>query len=189
MFEDDHLNLYAYALMFCGVVLGASFFAAQPNIEPAGIALEAEALGDIETASVTGPAANGPAAWNAPTIPWQDYDAGMEEVARTNKPAVLVLHADWCLVCRDYRELFTDERIEAYADDFVFILADIEARPDVQRRYDVDGDYIPRTFVLSPDGSLMHDATGGYTRQRFFINPYQTQPLNALLARSRRSGL
>ena len=185
MFDDDHLSVYAYALMLCAALFGGALYVARPDFRPALIALEDEADGRIETASIPLTAEDvGADDWNNPVIPWKTYEQGMREMARTNKPAVLVLQAEWCLVCQDYQQIFADKLVEGYADEFVFILADVEKQPELQRRYDVDGDYIPRTFLLEPNGDLMHQATGGYDRQRFFVNPYDAQELGGLLARS-----
>lgn len=182
MFDDENLSLYGYVLVLSGVIFGASFFAPEPRVEVAGIALDAGDTGAIETASIprsAGP--DGAEAWNYPEIPWRTYEAGMQEMARTNKPAVLVLQADWCLVCRNYQRLFSDPAVEKFAQDYVFILGDIEENPELQRRYNVDGDYIPRTFVLNADGGLRREASGSHERQRFFVDPYRPDELSRLL--------
>ncbi len=186
MFDDDNLNLYGYVLMLSGVIFGASFFAPEPRVEVAGIALEAVDTGAIETASI--PLADTPDGaenWNYPSIPWRTYEDGMQEMAESNKPAVLVLQADWCLVCRNYQRLFDDPEVEKWANEYIFILGDVESQPELQRRYNVDGDYIPRTFVLDPDGGLRTDVSGSHERQRFFVDPYKPGELSKLLKSQR----
>lgn len=181
MFKDENFNLYAYVLMLAGVVLGASFFATPQKVEVAALTVDSVGLGVIETASIPRAAPKGAEDWNYPEIPWRSYEDGMQEVARTNKPAVLVLQAEWCLICRNYQRLFNERDVSKHSDDYVFILADIDQQPDLQRRYDVDGDYIPRTFVLNPDGGLRFMKTGNHERQRFFVDPYQPDELVELL--------
>ncbi len=187
MLNDDNLSLYAYALILAGVMLGASFVASDPRIEVAAIERDEVALGAIETASI--PADSSPAAaWNAPEVPWTDYERGMRRVAETGKPAVLVLHADWCRVCQSYQKLFHDPAITRFSDDYVFILADVDDQPELQRRYDVDGDYVPRTLILDSPGALAVEASGGHPRQRFFVDPYDRAELENLLDANRPDG-
>lgn len=186
MFDDENLSLYAYVLMLSGVIFGASFFADEREIDVAALSVDAVELGAIETASIprqAGP--DGAEAWNFPEIPWRTYEDGMQEMARTNKPAILVLQAEWCLVCKNYQRLFNDAEVKKKAEDFVFILADVDKQPELQRRYNVDGDYIPRTFALKPDGGLETDATGSHERQRFFVDPYKSDELVKLLNTAR----
>ena len=182
MFDDENLSLYAYVLMLSGVIFGASFFAGQREIEVAALTVDAVELGAIETASIPREAApEGAEAWNCPAIPWRTYEDGMQEMARTNKPGILVLQAEWCLVCKNYQRLFEDPEVKKKSEDYVFILGDVDKQPDLQRRYNVDGDYIPRTFALTPDGDLKVDATGAHERQRFFVDPYKSSELLKLL--------
>ncbi|MEO1329198.1 MAG: thioredoxin family protein [Pseudomonadota bacterium] len=180
MLNDDNLSLYAYALILSGVMLGASFFAADPKIEVA--AIEREQIIDyagIETASI--PQASEEREWGAPDIPWKSYDLGMEEVSRTGKPALMVLHADWCRVCKSYQTLFKQPSVTRFNDDFVFVLVDVDQEPHIQRRYNVDGDYVPRTMVLNAPGELATGQTGAHPRQRFFVDPYDERELTDLL--------
>lgn len=186
MTRDENFSLYAYVLATT-LLLGASAWLLAPplKVEVTGIALDAVETGAIETASIARRAVDDAEAWNYPDIPWVSYEDGMRRMQKENKPALLVLQAEWCLVCRNYQRLFHDPQIARYKDDYVFILADIEKNPEVQRRYDVDGDYIPRTFVLSPDGALAQDATGSHARQKFFVDPFRKDELSDLLDRSR----
>lgn len=180
--KDDHRGLYAGALAVCGVALAAVAFVAQPQVESAVISLETTDFGAIETATtVAAPAPERAEEWNYPTIPWRSYEEGLEQAAREAKPAVMVLQASWCLMCRDYQELFEAPEVERFAGDYVFILADIDDRPDLQQRYNVDGDYIPRTFVLEPTGDLRLEAQGGYLGAGYYVDPYRPDGLAQLL--------
>lgn len=186
MLKDDNISLYAYALLAAGVVLASSWMLSPQQIEVAALRVDAIETGAIDTGSIpTARRADEAEAWGAPEIPWRGYSAGMREMARTNKPGVLVLQADWCLVCRHYQKQFRRPEMREFADDYVFILADVEADAELQRRYDVDGDYIPRTFVLAPDGGLAQEATGTHERQKFFVDPFRPDELTDLLERSR----
>ena len=179
MLNDDNLSLYAYALVLCGVMLGASFLASDPRIQVAAIEREQIDYASIETASI--PQGSQDRDWGAPGIPWKDYDQGMSEVARTGKPALLVMHAEWCRVCKSYQKLFKQSSVTRFSDEFVFVLVDVDKQPSVQSRYNVDGDYVPRTMVLNAPGELAVGQTGGHPRQRFFVDPYDERELTGLL--------
>lgn len=182
MFKDENFTIYTYALTLCGVGLVGSFLAADPTIEVAGIERDPIALGEIETASIPqGSPEAVQARWNAPQIPWTNFEQGMSEVARSGKPALMVLHADWCRVCASYQQLFSEPEITRFSDDYVFVLVDVDDRPDLQRRYDIDGDYIPRTVMLEGPGQLSVQSTGDHPRQRFFVDPYDPGELSGLL--------
>lgn len=182
MLKDEYRGIYAGALALCGLALASTVFFAQPEVESAVIALETTDFGAIETASTQPRRAPERAEeWNYPTIPWRSYEEGLDQAEREGKPAVLVLQASWCLMCRDYQKLFEAPEVEAMADDFVFILTDIDERPDLQQRYNVDGDYIPRTFLLEPDGRLRLDARSGQEGAAYYVDPYRPEGLAGLM--------
>ncbi len=188
MVKDEHRGLYAGALALCGVVLASTVFWSEPRVDSAVISLETTDFGAIETATTAqSPAPERAEEWNYPTIPWRSYEDGLEQAANENKPAVLVLQAGWCLMCRDYQRLFEAPEVEQFAADYVFILADVDDRPDLQTRYDVDGDYIPRTFVLEPDGGLRLGAQGGFAGHRYYVDPYRAEALARLLESENRT--
>lgn len=182
MLKDENTSLYGYALMAAGAVVSCAFLLRAPEVEVARLTVDTIEAGAIETASIpeeSGP--RGASEWGAPAIPWRTYEDGMAEMARTGKPALMILQAEWCLVCRNYQRQFEKPEIKRWADKYVFILADVDETPDLQKRYNVDGDYIPRTFLIAPDGGLRRDATGSHTRQRFYVDPYRADELSALL--------
>lgn len=182
MLKDENRTLYAGVLAICGLALTSAVFFSRPEIEVAVLRPETTDYGAIETATaapIAGPERSED--WNYPAIPWRTYEDGMEVAQREQKPALMVLQASWCLMCRDYQELFKSPEVEQWADDYVFILADIDEEPQLQTRYNVDGDYIPRTFILEPDGRLRIGAQGGFSGHRYFVDPYRTEALTKLL--------
>ncbi len=187
MFRDENVNLYAYVLLLSGVVLGAMAFAEPPRIEVTGVALNgASATEEIETATLPATLAPRDArAWNHPVIPWRSHRDGLKEMKETGKPGILVLQAEWCLECRAYQEQFRAPQVLARSQDFVFMLVDIDREPDLQKKYAVDGDYVPRTIALNPDGSVRLEKSGGHPRLAFFVEPGAPDELAALLKRAR----
>lgn len=187
MSRDENFSLYAYVLAAAVAICACAFLLEPRQIRVAAISLdEPFDTSAIETASIAPrPEFEEAKAWNYPDVPWMTYEDGLRRMQEEGKPGVLVMQAQWCLVCRNYQKLFHDREIAQYADDYVFILVDVEKEPALQRRFNVDGDYIPRTFVISPDGALTQDATGGHARQRFFVDPFRKDELADLLDRSR----
>ncbi|MEL6977394.1 MAG: thioredoxin family protein [Pseudomonadota bacterium] len=180
MSKDENLSLYLYVFAAATIVFSSIWLYTPQRIEVARLTLNDVELGAIETASI--PRVSAPESWNYPQIPWRSYEEGMREIAENGKPAIMVMQADWCLVCRNYQRQFLDSDVITYAEDAVFILVDVEDQPELQQRYNVDGEYIPRTFALSSSGSLARDRTGSHPRQRFFVDPFQPNELKALLA-------
>ena len=183
MTKDENLSLYLYVLAAAAVIVASIWFFSPQKIEVPRIALDAVDVGAIETASVR--PRRKPVLgqeWNGEVIPWRSFEDGVRRMSESGKRGVLVMQADWCLVCRSYQKLFSDQSITKHSEDYVFMIVDIENAPDIQQRYNVDGDYIPRTFLLEPDGSLALDATGGHPRQKFFVDPFRPKELSRLLS-------
>ena len=182
MSKDENISLYLYLLGAAAVIVASIWFFTPQKIEVARLTLDAVEVGAIETATVAPRSGDLGEAWNAEQIPWRSFDDGMRRMAETGKRGVLILQADWCLICRSYQKLFSERSVTKHADDFVFMMVDIEKEPELQRRYNVDGDYIPRTFLLESDGSLAAPATGGHPRQKFFVDPFRIDELSGLLS-------
>lgn len=181
MYRDDTFSIYACALAASVTVLGLSWMLTPPQIDVANLSVDAIETGAIETSSIPVETLPDRALWGAPAIPWRSYESGLREMADTGRTGVLVLQADWCLVCRNYQKLFLEEDVQQYSEDVVFILADIDKNPELQTKFNVDGDYIPRTFLLDPDGGLAAARTGGHQQQRFFVDPFKSDELSVLL--------
>ena len=111
----------------------------------------------------TTPAAPGAA------IAWQPFAAGMAQAVREKKPVLLVIGASWCSHCRNYEKVFLDSRVVGAAEKFVMIRIDEDREPQVAERYRVDGNYVPRTYFLEPDGSVA-DVHAENPRYRYFYD-------------------
>lgn len=90
--------------------------------------------------------------WNGDQIAWMSYESGLAEAAAQGKAVFLLLHTNWCPVCRTYRQRFYNSSVVDLSRKFVFVLVDRDARKDVGSRYDKHCAYIPCTMILSPDG-------------------------------------
>ena len=103
--------------------------------------------------------------WNDAGINWQSYEQGLAKAKEANKPVCLIFYTEWCPHCVNYSKVFHDANVTERAKQFVMIRIDKDKRPDVSAKYAPDGQYIPRTYFLSPAGTLdpsIHEARDGY---------------------------
>ncbi|MHB8877061.1 MAG: thioredoxin family protein [Myxococcaceae bacterium] len=108
--------------------------------------------------------------WNEAQISWQSFDDGLAAAARTRQPICLVFTTDWCPHCTNYRAIFKDAAVVARASSFVMIRVDSDKHPELSRRFAPDGEYIPRTLFLSPDGVLEPSVHPPRTRSMYFYD-------------------
>ena len=126
-----------------------------------------------------------PADWNLQGITWWPYGPGMLQAKKTNKPIVLIFFVDWCPHCHHYSRVFHDPRLVEAARDFVMIRVDRDLNRDISEEYDLDGDYIPRTFFLHSDGELMTDLDTGRDEYRYFLDEYEPEETLELMAKAK----
>ena len=148
------------------------------------------ALGLGFTVACTPPAFRGPSSeegptdWNASAIRWRDYDAGMAEARASGKPVVLILYTDWCPHCHNYSRVFYADELEKLASAFVMIRVERDGHPDISARYDLDGDYVPRTFFLAPSGVLQVELQSDNPEYRYFLDEHEPDELIGLMRRA-----
>jgi FKBP-type peptidyl-prolyl cis-trans isomerase 2 len=88
-------------------------------------------------------------------IPWMDdYKAGIERGKNEKKPVLLVLYASWCQWSKKYfDETFSDPRIKAMAENFVWVKIDSDLHKEYDTMYQQKG--FPFTVLISPDGVVV----------------------------------
>lgn len=101
---------------------------------------------------VTGARAGGD--WNDQGIAWQSYDAGLALAKKEKKPVCLVFFTEWCPHCTNYSKVFHDPKVIEQSKKFVMIRLNKDQNKEISGKYAPDGQYIPRTFFLSSDGTL-----------------------------------
>jgi len=117
--------------------------------------------------------------WNDSGINWQSYEQGLSLAKTQNKPVCLVFYTEWCPHCTNYSKIFHDPNVVEKAKQFIMIRIDKDKHRDVSGKYSPDGQYIPRTYFLSPSGTLdpsIHEARDNY---KYF---YDEQKPASLLA-------
>jgi thiol:disulfide interchange protein DsbD len=108
-------------------------------------------------------------------LPWQHYSDGLLVAARdAGKPLVIDFYADWCIPCRELDEItFKDQRLQKYADQFVFLKADLtrnisEVSESVKERYGIRG--VPTILFLKPSGEELSSLRlNGFEKPDLFI--------------------
>jgi len=73
------------------------------------------------------------------------------------KPVILIIYADWCPACKKYGNVFQDKRVVAESDKFIMIRINKDSNKELSRKYGFDGQYIPRTIAMHPNGQVMHE--------------------------------
>lgn len=92
--------------------------------------------------------------WNDKQIKWQSYEDGLAEAKKSKKPVCLIFYTEWCPHCTNYSKVFHDPQVVAKAKEFVMIRVDADKNKPLGQQYALDGSYIPRTYFLSPTGSV-----------------------------------
>lgn len=126
--------------------------------------------------------------WNEGAIAWRAYDEGLAEAKATGKPVVLVFYTDWCPHCHNYSRVFHDPEVVKAASEFVMIRVNRDVSPELSEHYDLDGQYVPRTFILRPDGEVRAELTGEDPEYRYYLNEHDPRELLAVMQKARAAG-
>jgi thioredoxin-like negative regulator of GroEL len=125
-----------------------------------------------------------PPDWNLRGIQWWPYDPGLLQAQKTGKPIVLIFYVDWCPHCHHYSRVFHDPALAKAAQGFVMVRVERDYNREISKQYDLDGDYIPRTFFLRPNGELLADLHSGRDDYRYFLDEYEPDETLQLMARA-----
>ncbi|UQA57218.1 thioredoxin family protein [Polyangium aurulentum] len=117
--------------------------------------------------------------WNAAQIKWLSYADGLARAKAENKPICLVFYTEWCPHCRNYSRVFNDPKIVERAREFVMIRVNPDEQSDIGEKYAPDGGYVPRTFFLAPDGTLMADVRAPRPQFVYFFDEHNPASLLA----------
>lgn len=143
--------------------------------------LAAASLGACSASPARAPLGAAAADWNESEVTWYDYGAGLAEGKRRGLPILLVFYTDWCPHCHNYSRLFHDPEVVRLSRAFVMVRVERDGNRDVSAVYDIDGDYIPRTFFLAPNAAVLTDLTGGNEEFRYFLDEHDPTELCAMM--------
>jgi thiol:disulfide interchange protein len=127
------------------------------------------------------PQADVPADWNPRQIAWRPYVAGLAEARASGKPVVLIFYTDWCPHCHNYSRVFYDREVVELAARFVMVRVERDGNRDLSGKYNLDGEYIPRTFFLRSDGELLSDLDNGSSEYRYYLDEHGPAELLSLM--------
>jgi thiol-disulfide isomerase/thioredoxin len=141
----------------------------------------------VEAAKVEAPKAEAPKA-EVTEVAWKGYDEGLAEAKQSGKPVCLIFYTDWCPHCKNYLQVFHDPALVKLSQKFVMIHLNKDKEPTTSAKYAPDGDYIPRTFFLKPDGTLLDQVTEQRPQYKYFYDEHDPasvmRSMNAVLATS-----
>ncbi len=106
--------------------------------------------------------------WNGASIKWMGYEEGLAAAKASKKPVCLIFYTSWCPHCTNYEKVFSDPSVVEKAKSFVMIKLDKDKNNEISAKYKPDGEYIPRTFFLSPDGKLDEGLTADRPQYKYF---------------------
>lgn len=143
----------------------------------------------LSMAWASGQAWAGAEDWNDAEIRWRSYEDGLREAKQTRKPICLIFYTKWCPHCANYARVFRDPELVKKAQELIMIRVDADARRELSEQYKPDGAYVPRSFFLSPDGTLDPEIHAGRERYRFFYDEHNAKHiLSAMEAALRKYG-
>lgn len=117
--------------------------------------------------------------WNEAGIDWQPYEDGLAIAQIEKKPICLIFYTEWCPHCTNYSKVFHNPNMVELAQRFVMIRLDMDKHRNISKNYAPDGEYIPRTYFLSPAGTLDPSIRAARSRYKYFYDEYKPSALQA----------
>ena len=130
------------------------------------------ALGILAAAFTASPVYAG-GDWNDQQIAWKSYQDGLALAKKEHKPICLIFYTEWCPHCRNYSGVFHDPKVVEEAKQFVMIRLDKDKNAELSKKYAPDGEYIPRTYFLKPDGTLDPEIHAPRDQYKYFYDEAQ----------------
>jgi glutaredoxin len=117
--------------------------------------------------------------WNDQQIRWRQYEQGLAAAKQDKRPICLIFYTEWCPHCTNYSRVFHDPTVVERSRQFVMIRIDKDKNRELSKKYAPDGEYIPRTYFLSPAGDLAPTIHAPRERFKYF---YDERKPGSLLA-------
>lgn len=112
---------------------------------------------------------NSPPDWNDERLNWFSYESGMAEIKSSGKNGIVILYADWCPTCKEYSGLFRESEVVEVLEDLVLIRVNIDLEPETSTIFDLDGEYVPRTFALDSSGKIIKNLNSENPQWWYFL--------------------
>lgn len=145
----------------------------------------------VAAATVTAPKPGTPPpvvgeTWGGTAIAWRTPAEGFAEAKQSGKPVMLVLFTTWCPHCKNFSKMFDDPRIAEAAKGLIMVRVDADKDEATSTKYQPDGGYIPRTFFLKSDASLVTTIKANDGKYGYFYDERDPAPLLASMARAKK---
>ncbi len=111
--------------------------------------------------------------WNDAQMNWKSYDEGTTLAKKEKKPICLIFFTEWCPHCQNYSGVFHDPKVVETSKQFVMIRLDKDKNAELSKKYAPDGEYIPRTFFLTSDGTLDAEIHAPRDQYKYFYDEMQ----------------
>ena len=108
--------------------------------------------------------------WNDGQVAWKDYEGGLAAAKKEKKPVCLVFYTEWCPHCGNFSHVFHDPKVVERSKELVMVRLDKDKNAELSKQYAPDGEYIPRTFFLGPDGKLASDIHAPREKYLYFYD-------------------
>ncbi|MFB3882019.1 MAG: thioredoxin family protein [Armatimonadota bacterium] len=109
------------------------------------------------------------------SITWLSYESGVAIASQTAKPMLIDFTAKWCGWCKKLeQEVFSNKEMISLSQQFVCIRVDGDERPDLTRKFGVDG--YPTTLILASSGHELHRMVGYMPLARYTAEVRQSLP-------------
>jgi protein-disulfide reductase (glutathione) len=105
-------------------------------------------------------------------VDWKPYKEGLAEAKSSDRPVCLIFYTDWCPHCQNYKKVFENPDVVALSRKFVMIRINKDQDPQTSAQYAPDGEYIPRTFFLNSDGTLLPQITAKRDKYKYFYDEH-----------------
>jgi len=108
--------------------------------------------------------------WNDGQVAWKEYEAGLAAAKTEKKPVCLVFYTEWCPHCANFSHVFHDPKVVEKSKELVMVRLDKDQNHELSKQYAADGEYIPRTYFLGPDGKLAADIHAPREQYKYFYD-------------------
>jgi len=108
--------------------------------------------------------------WNDGQVAWKEYEAGLAAAKTEKKPVCLVFYTEWCPHCANFSHVFHDPKVVEKSKELVMVRLDKDKNHELSKQYAADGEYIPRTYFLGPDGKLAADIHAPREQYKYFYD-------------------
>ena len=108
--------------------------------------------------------------WNDKDVAWKSYEDGLAAAKKEKKPVCLIFYTEWCPHCANYSAVFHDPKVVAETKKLVMVRLDKDKNAELSKQFAPDGEYIPRTYFLAPDGKLDADIHARRPQYKYFYD-------------------